>query len=44
MVETAYMINDKPSAVRYPRASAYGADILKDLFNTELVNNELPSR
>jgi 1-deoxy-D-xylulose-5-phosphate synthase len=44
MVETAYRIDDKPSAVRYPRASAYGADILKDAFGTVLVNGELPAR
>ena len=44
MVETAYQINDGPSMVRYPRASAYGAEVLKDLFGTELPNGELPSR
>ena len=44
MVETAYQINDGPSMVRYPRASAYGAEILKDLFGTELPNGELPTR
>jgi 1-deoxy-D-xylulose-5-phosphate synthase len=44
MVETAYRIDDKPSAVRYPRASAYGVEILKDLFGTELVNDVLPAR
>ena len=44
MVETAYRISDRPSVVRYPRAAAYGAEVLKDLFNTELVRGELPSR
>ena len=44
MVETAYRISDRPSVVRYPRAAAYGAEVLQDLFNTELVRGELPSR
>jgi 1-deoxy-D-xylulose-5-phosphate synthase len=44
MVETAYRIDDGPSVVRYPRASAYGADVLKDMFNTPLANGELPAR
>lgn len=30
MIETAYVINDKPSCVRYPRASGYGAEKLND--------------
>lgn len=45
MVETAYSIDNLPSAVRYPRASGLGAEVLLDLFGTVLpANGELPSR
>ena len=45
MVETAYTIDHMPSVVRYPRASGYGAEKLKDLLGTELpANGELPAR
>lgn len=44
MVETAYRIDDRPSVVRYPRASAYGAEVLRSVIGTELVNGELPAR
>jgi len=46
MVETAYTIDNKPSAVRYPRASGYGAEKLKNLIGTNDLgaNNELPAR
>ena len=46
MIETAYTIDNKPSAVRYPRASGYGAEKLKSLIgSTDLgANNELPPR
>lgn len=44
-IETVYKIDDRPSVVRYPRASGYGSDLLKDLLNeTSFVNNELPPR
>lgn len=32
MVQTVYEIDDKPSALRYPRGSALGLDTLNDLF------------
>lgn len=45
MVETAYSINHVPSVVRYPRASAYGAERLKDLLGISLgASGELPAR
>ena len=44
MVETAYRIDDRPTVVRYPRANAYGAAVLRDLFGTDLVRGELPAR
>lgn len=39
-----YLIDDKPSAVRFPRGNGYGAEVLKDLFGTDMVNGELPAR
>jgi hypothetical protein len=46
MVETSYMINNRPSVVRFPRGSGYGAEILKDIIgSTNLKStNELPPR
>ena len=45
MVETAYAINNKPSVVRYPRGSAYGAEKLKDILGISLgPSGELPAR
>jgi 1-deoxy-D-xylulose-5-phosphate synthase len=46
MVETAYTINDRPSAVRFPRGSGYGAEKLKDIVGSTNLkeNNELPTR
>lgn len=41
MVETAYKIDDKPSVVRYPRANAYGSEILRDVLGVE---GEIPVR
>ena len=32
----------RPSAVRFPRGNGYGAEVLRDLFGTDLPNNELP--
>lgn len=32
MVQTVYELDDKPSALRYPRGSALGLDVLNDLF------------
>ena len=43
-METLYEINDKPSAVRFPRGNGYGIEVMKDLFGTEFENNELPAR
>ena len=34
----------RPSAVRFPRGNGYGAEVLRDLFGTDLPNNELPVR
>ena len=46
MIETAYTIDNRPSAVRFPRGSGYGRDKLVDILgSTELgANNEMPSR
>jgi 1-deoxy-D-xylulose-5-phosphate synthase len=45
MVETSYVIDDKPSVVRYPRGSGYGAEMLLDLFGTDIgPGGELPHR
>jgi 1-deoxy-D-xylulose-5-phosphate synthase len=46
MIETAYTIDNRPSAVRFPRGSGYGRDKLVDVLgSTELgANNEMPSR
>lgn len=44
MIETVYKYDNGPSAVRYPRGNGLGVEKLKDLFGTELVNGELPSR
>jgi len=44
MVETAYSIDTLPSALRYPRGNGYGAEVLRDVLGTELVNGELPAR
>ena len=46
MIETAYTINTRPSAVRFPRGSGYGRDKLVDILgSTELgANNEMPAR
>ena len=32
MVATAHAIDDKPSALRYPRGNSYGPEVLKNLF------------
>ena len=46
MIETAYTIDNRPSAVRFPRGSGYGRDTLIDILGgTELgANNEMPAR
>ena len=44
MIETVYQYDDGPSCVRYPRGSGIGSEKLKDLFNIELVNGELPTK
>jgi len=44
MIETMYLIENKPSVVRFPRGNGYGAETLRDLFGTELLNGELPVR
>jgi 1-deoxy-D-xylulose-5-phosphate synthase len=44
MIETAYLIDDMPSVVRFPRASGYGAEKLQDLLGVTLPNGELPAR
>jgi 1-deoxy-D-xylulose-5-phosphate synthase len=52
MVETAYTIDNMPSVVRYPRASGYGPEILRDLFDSSVTidasnpsnDNYLPAR
>lgn len=36
MVETMYLIDKRPSAVRFPRGNGYGPEILKDLLGTEI--------
>lgn len=36
MVETSHLINDKPSVIRFPRGNGYGAQIVKEMFGTEL--------
>ena len=48
MVETAYTINNLPSVVRYPRASAYGRDKLRDVLGLDVSrmseSGDLPQR
>ena len=44
MIETVYQYDDGPSCIRYPRGSGIGTEKLKDLFNTELINDELPTQ
>jgi len=46
MVETVYTINDRPSAVRFPRGSGYGREKLIDVLGSTTlgVNNEMPAR
>ena len=44
MVETAYVIDDMPSAVRFPRAQGLGAEVLADLFGDEMPEGEMPKR
>ena len=44
MVETLYSINDRPSAVRFPRGNGYGLQLIKDLFGTVFEGDELPTR
>lgn len=39
-VETVYGIDDLPSAVRYPRASGYGAEALRDLYDNGVLSEE----
>ncbi|CAN0264719.1 unnamed protein product [Ascophyllum nodosum] len=42
MVQTAYKIDDRPSAVRYPRGTGYGLEKLQTLFGYDL--DEMPTR
>merc|ERR1711871_1070411 len=44
MMETIYQHDDGPSCIRYPRGSGMGTEKIKDLFNTELINDELPTQ
>lgn len=46
MVETLYTIDHLPSAVRFPRGSAYGTEKLKEIYGSTALgpNNELPAR
>jgi 1-deoxy-D-xylulose-5-phosphate synthase len=46
MIETAYTIDNRPSAVRFPRGSGYGREKLLDILgSTDLgANNEMPAR
>lgn len=46
MIETAYTIDKRPSAVRFPRGSGYGREKLLDILgSTDLgINNEMPAR
>ena len=45
MIETQYKIDHLPSAVRYPRGSGYGEEVLKDIFGESgYVAGELPAR
>lgn len=41
-LKTAYKIDDKPSAVRYPRGTGYGLDKLRTLFGYDI--SEMPTR
>ena len=42
MMRTIYEVDDKPTALRYPRGSALGLDVLNDLFEYGL--DEYPAR
>lgn len=41
-LKTAYKIDDKPSAVRYPRGTGYGLEKLRSLFGYDI--SEMPTR
>ncbi|CAM9582441.1 unnamed protein product [Phaeothamnion confervicola] len=42
MVQTAYAIDDKPTALRYPRGTGYGLETLQSLFGYNII--EMPKR
>jgi 1-deoxy-D-xylulose-5-phosphate synthase len=44
MIETAYNIDDKPSAVRYPRGNGYGSDKLQEFLNYNVEDSLLQER
>mmetsp|Transcript_39621 Transcript_39621/g.93820 ORF Transcript_39621/g.93820 Transcript_39621/m.93820 type:complete len:764 (-) Transcript_39621:90-2381(-) len=44
MIKTSYMIDDKPSAVRYPRGNGYGAEALNKLFGYDLTEVPKPEQ
>ena len=46
MIETAYSIDNRPCAVRFPRGSGYGRDKLIDILGSTVLgaNNEMPAR
>jgi len=44
MITTAAGIDDSPSVVRYPRGNGFAPDVLKNLFNYNLENDEVPEK
>lgn len=45
MVETQYVLDTQPSALRFPRGSGYGEDVMNDIYGVAgYVNGDLPAR
>lgn len=46
MIETQYVIENRPSALRFPRGSGYGDEVLRDIYGGDsgYVQGDLPAR